>query len=690
VRVTNPADVETGRSTERAAPRDGFYNGRRWSDPVSARRRRRRLLIATLLVLAAIALAAAVAMVRYRPLVEDAFALRQELRGIASTVRDAGPRLDAASLAGIRTEADAVKARHARLAAALAGDTLVGLARLLPVLDRQVRAADDLVQAAGLLLGVMDDGIGVGTRFLQIRDQPPGASKIEAVVRLAVDARGELAAATTRINTALGLLDAIPDDALGPIRAARDEARDQLTRYRPLLAEAVRATSFIPSFLGWDRPRRYLILAQNPAELRPTGGYIGQYGIITFDHGGIVEMTFRDIATIYTHPAPPFVQAPAPLRNHLLGPFQSWRLADANWSPDFPTAARQAAAFYRSEPKSEPIDGVIGLTTYAIDDLLDLTGSIDVPDFDVKIEPGNATFGILAATRGPRVPGGDRKAILGVFARRLLDALYALPSSRWTDVPTAFGRIRAEHHAALWMTEPNLQTEVSHGGWDGALPVSGSDELVIAEANVGPVSKLHLVTERTIDLGVTLDETGNAHAQLSLRYDNHVKDKSADARTQEEARFLLGYQRRDTMGVYIRLLVPLAAQLGEFSLDAGKRPVGGLEAVEEELGRRSFGAYAMVPPGQATLDMGWVTPGVVERVREGRWRYRLSLPKPPGRLEDPLRVTIQLPPGMRAVGVTDPTLAQREGNGAVELVREAPFRTDVSIEVEFERAPPGG
>jgi uncharacterized protein DUF4012 len=690
VRVTDPADVETGRSTERAAPREGFYQGRRWSDPLIARRRRRRLLIVTLLVVAAVALAAAVATVRYRPLVEDAFALRQELRGIASSVRDVGPRLDGTSLAGIRAEADAVKARHARLAAALAGDPLVGLARLLPELDRQVRAADDLVQAAGLLLGVMDDGIGVGTRFVQIRDQPPGASKIEAVVRLAVDSRDELAAATTRVNTAFGLLDAIPDDALGPIRAARDEARDQLTRYRRVLAEAVQATSLIPSFLGWDRPRRYLVLAQDPAELRPTGGYIGQYGIITFDQGRIVEMTFRDISTIYNHPAPPFVHAPAPLRNHLLGPFQSWRLADANWSPDFPTAARQAAAFYRSEPKAQPIDGVIGLTTYAIDDLLDLTGSIDVPGFDVKIDPGNATFGILAATRGPRVPGGDRKAILGVFARRLLDALYALPSSRWTDVPTAFERIRAEHHAALWMTEPNLQTEVSKAGWDGSLPVARGDELIVVEANVGPVSKLNLVTDRHIDLTMTLDEAGNAHGQLSLQYNNHIRDASADEATRKMASVLRAAERRDHLGIYVRLLVPVAAQIAETTLTGGKPPVGGLEAVDEELGRRSFGAYAMVPPGQARLDVSWVTPGVVERVRDGRWRYRLSLPKPPGRLADPLRVTIQLPPGMRAVNVADPTLTQRDEDGAVALVREAPFRWDLSIDIEFERAPPAG
>jgi hypothetical protein len=641
-------------------------------------------------ILAAIALGAILVTVRYRPLVEDGLALRQELRSITSRVVDAGPRLDAATLGAIRVDYERVAAREARIADALAGDPLIGIARLLPGIGGQVKAADDLIEAGGLLLSVMRDGLGLAGRFIEVRDATSGASKIQGLVGLAADAHDDLVTSSARVDSALALLDRIPDDTLGPIRAARDEARDQLDRYGPVLGQAVQATEFVPSFLGWDRPKRYLVLAQDPAELRPTGGYTGQYGVVMFDRGRITQKRFHDIATLYQQRGLPYFKGPAPLESHLLGPTQSWRLADANWSPDFPTSARQAEEFYRIEAHGEPIDGVIGLTTYAMDELLRLTGPIEVPGYGVTIEPGNATFQLLAATRGPRVPGGDRKAILGVFADRLLEELYALPSSRWVDMPETFERIRAEHHAALWIKDPSLEAAAARAGWDGSLPAPTTDELVIVEANVGPVSKLHLVTERKIDLDVTLDDAGNSHAQLSLQYDNHIKDKSADSRTQQEARFLLGYQRRDTMGLYLRLLVPLAAQIAEFSLDAGKRPIGGLEANEEELGRRSFGVYAMVPPGRATIRVAWVTPGAVERDADGRWHYRVSLPKPAGRLADPLRVAIHLPPGARLFGAAEPPLQTKQEDGTVAVIYEAPFQTDAVIDLRYEGPPPGG
>ncbi|MDQ6795772.1 MAG: DUF4012 domain-containing protein [Chloroflexota bacterium] len=643
-----------------------------------------------LFVTAGLAVVTLVAIARYRPLIDDAMALRIELRSIASRVSEAGPRLDAASLGAIQTDADRVKARYARVAGALAHDPLVGLARLIPGLDRQVRAADDLSEAAGLLLGVMDDGLRLGDGFVHVRDQPPGASTIEGLVGLAAGARGDLATATARVDRALSLLDRIPDDAVGPIRAARDEARDQLGRYQPILEQAAQAVQFVPDFLGWDRPKRYLVLAQNPAELRPTGGYIGQFGLVAFSRGRIVEMTFRDMGTIYTHPGPAFVVAPAPLRNHLLGPDQSWRFADGNWSPDFPTAARQTARLYGMEPDSEPIDGVIGLTTYAIDELLSLTGPIDVRGYNVTVKPGNATFDLFAATRGFLVPGGDRKAILGVFAHLLIDDLYALPSTRWLEFPAHFERIRAEHDAAIWMSDPDSEAAISKAGWDGSLAATIGDQVVIAEANVGPVSKLHLVTDRAIDLRITLDEAGNAHGQLELRYNNHIQDQSADRWTREVAKFLLGYQRRENLGLYVRVLVPLAAHIAEVTFVAGPHPIGGLEAIDEELGRRSFGAYAMVPPGKATLGMAWVTPGMALRAPDGRWRYSLSLPKPPGRLADPLRVAIQLPPGMHVVDVSDPTLRVTEEAGAAVVVYEAPFRSDVAIDLQYEASPGGG
>ena len=68
----------------------------------------------------------------------------------------------------------------------------------------------------------------------------------------------------------------------------------------------------IPNLLGWGGERRYLVLAQDPAELRPNGGYTGTYGIVTFKNGELASHDFTDVYALDQKPGLPFVE----LRRH--------------------------------------------------------------------------------------------------------------------------------------------------------------------------------------------------------------------------------------------------------------------------------------------------------------------------------------------------------------------------------------
>ena len=138
----------------------------------------------------------------------------------------------------------------------------------------------------------------------------------------------------------------------------------------------------LPGILGWDGPRRYLVLTQDPAELRPSGGLIGSYGIIAFDKGKITERRFLNVSPLDGKNDYPFVRPPQELANYLLGPTQSWQLADAGWSPDFPTSAQDALRLYTNESGDARIDGVFAITTHTIDELLKVTGPISVPEYE--------------------------------------------------------------------------------------------------------------------------------------------------------------------------------------------------------------------------------------------------------------------------------------------------------------------
>ena len=186
---------------------------------------------------------------------------------------------------------------------------------------------------------------------------------------------------------------------------------ERIDKYGPLLDTYLTVSERLPAILGWDGPRRYLVLTQNPAELRPTGGFIGSYGIIAFDKGRITERSFRDIYLLDLPWDYPFIKPPTELANYLLGPKQPWQLADANWSPDFPTSAQDAIRLYTNESGDTRIDGVLGITTYTIDELLKVTGPITVPEYGATIASGETTLKTLQLTRTAPGPGGEPQGL---------------------------------------------------------------------------------------------------------------------------------------------------------------------------------------------------------------------------------------------------------------------------------------
>ena len=210
---------------------------------------------------------------------------------------------------------------------------------------------------------------------------------------------------------------------------------------------------------------RYLVLAQNPAD-RPAGGYTGTVGVITVDNGRLTDRSFNDVFFYDLRPNLPFVEPPAELANHLLGS-ASWQLADAAWSPDFPTSAQDALRLYTLESGDADIDGVIAVTTYAVDRMLEVTGPIHVPEYDVTVASGDVTMTALRLTRGVSTPTSDRKAFLEVLADDTLDRLLSLPPTEWPRLVDALIKLRDSRDVLVWFKDPGLEIGNRHNASRG-------------------------------------------------------------------------------------------------------------------------------------------------------------------------------------------------------------------------------
>jgi len=133
------------------------------------------------------------------------------------------------------------------------------------------------------------------------------------------------------------------------------------------------------------RDGKYLIIFQNNAELRSTGGFIGSYGVAQIKNLELENLDFN--TNIYkmdnAYMRSNFVEAPERLKQFLKG--KSWTLRDSNYDVSFPEAAEDISNFYEKESQ-DTIDGVVAINAKVIVDLLKLTGPVVVDETRVDAE----------------------------------------------------------------------------------------------------------------------------------------------------------------------------------------------------------------------------------------------------------------------------------------------------------------
>ena len=629
-----------------------------------------------LIVLVAVVLAGLFLGLRYKDVPGDVAQARAAARRLANQANALTPAsLDRATVERLSTSVAKLDLAMGPLRELAIDDPLVGLLKAAPVIGQQLDAAESLVIAGDALTEAADIGLGLATEVVELQEANledraiplmPGLVELMATSGEEADRLGRL---VTEARTAL---EAIPDDALAPIVEARDLVAEPLDTYAPLLDTYVAYDDVIPGMLGWGDDKRYLVLAQNPAELRPSGGYAGTVGMVVLRDGSIVEQRFRDAHELTRQPGLPFIEAPEPLVEHLLGPDQSWRLADANWAADYPTAAQESLQHYITETGEEDIDGVIAITTYALDRLLQVVGPVDVPQHGVTVEPGETTLTLLGATRGTPTSVEGRKEVLDVLARRLTARLLSMPPARWVATAEALEDIGSERMALAWMVDPKAQALVEDSGWDGRVLGETGDYVYVVESNVSPTSKYNLVIDRADSLVVQLDEAGDAVSSLRMDWANDAAEPGEPHASLRE----FSNNEDGFYGAYVRVLVPDDAELVTASGHASE-DVRSVERVTDESGRTAFANYLFMPPGESTLTYLWTVPEAAVQTEDG-WRYELTVQKQPGARSMSQMLTVDLPAGAEVTQVSEG--ATVEGN-RVSFDRD--LDRDLQLVVEY-------
>jgi hypothetical protein len=522
-------------------------------------------------------------------------------------------------------------------------DPILQVARRLPWIGDQVEAADDLAEVGVEATDIGFHGSIALRTFDRLKEEERGALGEKAVVFLWA-VRPDMAAIEENLDSIRSKLDGLRGDALLPrLSGALDELDAKIPRTEDLVETYKDADAFAPAFLGFDRPKTYLVLAQDNNELFPTGGFIPIYGLITLDHGRITRKFFEPVANLNGRwqeaSGGEYVEPPGPLKRYLLRD-HTWNLGVSNWSPDFPTAARQAQLFF-AKASSEPIDGVMAINSLTLEELLKVLGSVTIEDYDVTVTADNVNEETLKLTRPSQEAGGERYAFTGSLADAVIEAAFNTGSDRWSDMLDTLDSLGGSRQLLVYMNDPEEQRLVRNLGWDGSIDGSPGDYLMVVNTSVNS-TKLNLVLDESIEVDVAIDGAGVASHRVTLRYANGVSDWEKG----RDAEFIRETMLEGFYGGYLRIYTQPDADFIDVVQDG--EPIG-FEEITVENGRAAAGRFFGLARDERTeLAFLYDVPNSV-RGSEDSVEYRLVIQKQPGTRAVPVTLKLGLPEGAEIV-----------------------------------------
>ena len=388
--------------------------------------------------------------------------------------------------------------------------------------------------------------------------------------------------------------------------------------------EAVDA--LVEAFMREDNVERsYLVLLQNNLELRPGGGFLGQYAVVKVKNGDVTSIFVED-ANLLDERITARVTPPYPFTRMMQ--IKKWKFRDSNFSSDFARNVEKAKYFYRLAGRASNFDGVVAINATVLDDVLELTGPITVPGYGTYTA-GSAVLKLEEQVERPYLNNPDldtrnRKAVLKKMAPVIIDKLFTLGNIKKV-ADFSLEELRNKE-IQLNFEDENLQAIVEGVHWGGRVAEDwGGDYLMLIDANMGALKSDYYMKR---DVVYTVDLTAEKPtATLEYTYTHTAQPGEATWRTSD-------YHS------YLRVYVPKGANLLE-------RKMVSYPNIQEDFNKTYFGFIAHTLINRQTK--AFVKYELPDFVKED---YKLLIQKQSGVGDIPVTVNIKSADGEFSQSIT--------------------------------------
>lgn len=345
------------------------------------------------------------------------------------------------------------------------------------------------------------------------------------------------------------------------------------------------ALGIFPKVLGVGTgEKRYMIIMQNDAEIRATGGFWTNFAtfkvqnaLLTSDFTSkdmySIDITLDAIDKYYTFPT-----APESYKRFLK--VERLFARDTNISPDFPTAVDKFNLYYnlaaRVAPNEyKPIDGYIAINTEVVKEFIEITGAVNVNG--VTFSKDNVVLELEKIASLNLAQQAGRKKVLGDLMEAMLKNVFESESFLWSQLIEKGVDLMNRKQILVFLKDPEAQKLIEKYGYAGRIvdPVPG-DYSFFVSTNLGG-DKTNLFVTR---------EISHTLAKENNRWIRTTKVKYSYPRpTAEYNDFVKRYQD------WFRLYVPEGS---EFISMQGNE----VEVVyqDKERGKQYFGGFLTLSP----------------------------------------------------------------------------------------------
>ncbi len=370
-------------------------------------------------------------------------------------------------------------------------------------------------------------------------------------------------AAVARVTDAVQRqLDALPRSGwFPPVADARSALQRDVEGLAATLTDAVVAARIMPPMLGADGPRRYMLVFENDAESRGTGGLPGAFAILEADHGRLRFTHFGNDTELGGLPT-------EPMAGSVFGPTNIF--VNTNMSLHFPFAARAWVDMWQAKT-GERLDGALATDPTALSYLLTAVGPTRLPD-GTTVTAGNVVELTESAAYARFTNTSARKQFFLVIARAVASDVLHGTSAHSRDVAKALARAAGERRLLVWSRRDNEESQLADLPLSGVVPETNAPYASVVVNNAAG-SKLDYYLDRWVTWRSGPCRGANQDATVAVRLRNGapttgLPDYVAIRADEPGSPHVRGSER-----LLVSLYATAGAQLAAATIDGNPLPV---------------------------------------------------------------------------------------------------------------------